>query len=237
MKTAFFQFAAFGELPMRHVFSHAIAFLAFVFLTTAVCAEESIKGVLSKPQLNDTAIDFGKDSLDWVYYGKDVVKKAGGKESFSDPSGGDAVGGDSQMSLSFVGGKPAESASEHREFVYHIGGEVSFTHTLLAEKETVTVYVIGWNAKANVTANVGAAKFSLAGAVLPATDGDGTGQGHSYGILTLTVSGKVGDTLSFNIATNSSGPSTTENGNVGIQAASVAAPAKLDAQKSKDAGK
>ncbi|MDR1145872.1 MAG: PEP-CTERM sorting domain-containing protein [Verrucomicrobiales bacterium] len=85
------------------------------------------------------------------------------------------------------------------------GYTLSLTTTLFAPEETISFYLLNYNAKANLSATLtgadsASAEYSLNDQVLPTLDANasaGTGIGNTFGILTLTVSGNIGDTLTF----------------------------------------
>jgi hypothetical protein len=85
---------------------------------------------------------------------------------------------------------------------------VSITTTLFATNEYLSVYVSGYDDAPDFSATAGSASFALTNVVLPTTgDGNGTGQGHTFGVLKLAVTGTVGDTLTITGATDRTGVS------------------------------
>jgi hypothetical protein len=99
----------------------------------------------------------------------------------------------------------------------------SFATTLLAATEEVRIYLACYDIAPDFQATAGSANFSMTDVVLPTTaDGNGTGEGHTYGILDLQVSGSVGETLTIEGLTDRTGV-TGGNGyaTVGIDGATV----------------
>ena len=85
---------------------------------------------------------------------------------------------------------------------------VSITTTLFATNEYLSVYVFGYDNAPDFSATVGSAGFALTNVVLPTTgDGNGTGEGHTFGVLKLAVNGTVGETLTITEATDITGVS------------------------------
>jgi hypothetical protein len=214
---------------MRKVLKTAALTAAVALMTAASVYGETISGTLTSPVSSSASpININTGATDWAYYGSTAstaITKAGGPGVFSSMSGaGSLIGGDSQTYISYSGGVGGASATARREFNY--GTQLSFTYTLSAASETVSVYVVGYNALADLSATLSGdstATWSLNKALLPySIDGNNTGALHTYGLVNLTISGTVGETLTFTITReNTSGGIT--GGNVGIQAASVVA--------------
>ncbi|HXI69681.1 MAG TPA: TIM-barrel domain-containing protein [Verrucomicrobiae bacterium] len=102
---------------------------------------------------------------------------------------------------------------------------VSITTTLFATNESLSVYISGYDTAPDFSATVGSATFALNNVVLPTTaDGNGTGEGHTYGVLNLAVTGTVGETLTITGTTDRAGV-TGGNGYTTIAFNSVTATA------------
>jgi len=85
---------------------------------------------------------------------------------------------------------------------------VSITTTLFATNEYVSVYIFGYDTVPDFSATVGSANYAVTNVVLPTTaDGNGTGEGHTFGVLKLAVTGIVGETLTITAATDTNGVS------------------------------
>jgi hypothetical protein len=83
---------------------------------------------------------------------------------------------------------------------------VSITTVLFAANENLSVYLSGYDTAPDFSATLGSATYSLNNIVLPTTaDGNGTGQGHTYGVLDLSVSGTIGETLTIESLTDRTG--------------------------------
>lgn len=216
------------------------AFLAasLVLVAGSPASAATITGGLSSPVVYSSVV-ISDGSSDWAYFGvggnpATAIGKAGGPGSFSAVSGANVVGTDSRIFLSYTGGDPGplESITAGKEFVYSGAGDgaaLTFSATILAPDETIQVYLTGYNSRADISASLRlGGSFSLMGAVLPYTDdqdGDGTGEGHTYGLLTLNVAGaSIGDVLTITVANQYAAVSNPAFGSIGVQAATVAVP-------------
>lgn len=207
---------------MRNVSKTSALAFGIVLLVVAGVNGDTITGVLSAPVSSDSSpIDISSGTADWAYYGLHTDftpdTKSGGPASFSNvtTTGSTGLGGDSRTCVSFSGGTPNSSVTAGRNYVYDMNS-VSITHKLLADSETVSFYLVGCATHFDLSATLGSATYSATNLLLPYTDDDV----HYSGILTLTVSGKKGDTLIFTNATNTR---TEDWSSVAIQAASVVA--------------
>jgi len=85
-------------------------------------------------------------------------------------------------------------------------GTVTITTTLFATNEYLSVYISGYDTAPDFRATVGSASYAVTNVVLPTTaDGNGTGEGHTYAILKLAVTGTVGETVTIAGATDRTG--------------------------------
>lgn len=232
---SFLSTLSLGGPVMRKVLGTAVLAASVLLMVAAGAYGETVTGVLSSGSSSPSSpIDISAGTTDWAYYGKqggvtsgsatlfapDV--KSGGAASFSNVTAigktsdwTAGTGDDSQNYLSFSGGTPTASSSADRHFVYTTTSE-SFTHTLLATSETLTIYLTDAGSNpinsVSLTATLGNSTYSAAKVTLPyAYDSS-----HTYGVLALTVSGTVGEVLTFTM-TNEGG----ENSSIGIQAATV----------------
>jgi hypothetical protein len=109
------------------------------------------------------------------------------------------------------------------------GDGIQITSTLFAPTETFQFYLVDYDSKSSLYAslNTGAtsdATYQSLGNVLPNGFGataDGTGTSNTAGLLTLTVTGAVGDVLTFSNRTDITGVSNSSYYNTGIIAADV----------------
>jgi len=129
------------------------------------------------------------------------------------------------MELQFTGGSPTTGATS-TQFVsasQSDGASLTFTATVLAPEQTISIYLVGYNSRADISVTLGGETFLLGDAILPYTnDGDGTGAGHTAGILTLNIGDAVvGDTLTFTVSNEYDGVTDSSFGFIGIQAATV----------------
>jgi hypothetical protein len=204
-------------------------------IVAGMCAGNSraadITGTLTAPTVY-SSVDINAGTTDWAYFGlgggpADIDRKAGGSASFSSISNGFSVGTDSRIFLSYSGGTPTASVTDERNFVFPTQsaiGSLSFYTTLFSPDETIQIYLAGYDSRGDFTASLSSgATFSLTDQVLPySDDGDGTGQDHTYGLLTLTVTGAaVNDVLTFTSSNNYANVSDTAFGSIGIQAATA----------------
>ncbi|MDR1305855.1 MAG: PEP-CTERM sorting domain-containing protein [Verrucomicrobiales bacterium] len=102
---------------------------------------------------------------------------------------------------------------------------LSLTTVLFAPEETISFYLLNYNSKSNFSVTLNgtdgvSAEYSLNGQVLPThnPNADDTGAGNTFGILTLTVSGNIGDTLTFRNEIETLDVSAISDCNVGIAA-------------------
>jgi hypothetical protein len=85
-------------------------------------------------------------------------------------------------------------------------GTVSITTTLFAANENLSVYMSDYDTAPDFSVTLGSATFTLNNIVLPTTvDGNGTGEGHTYGVLDLSVSGSIGETVTIESLTDRAG--------------------------------
>lgn len=197
----------------------------------ALHAAATITGGLGIPTTYSN-VDVSVGVTDWAYFGRGgsagaIDRKAGGPASFSALTGGSAVGTDSRMFLGFSGGSPTPSHTTGTEFVLPVqadGSSLSFTSTVLGVSQTIQVYLVGYDSRADISVSLASGgSFSLENALLPySDDGDGTGNAHTSGLLTLNVSGAtLGDVLTFSVSNEYDGVSDASFGFIGIQAATV----------------
>ena len=123
------------------------------------------------------------------------------------------TGSDSTYNLvTYNNGTTSTTASPNYSLAQDPSGSsvatVSITTTLFATNEFLSVYVSGYDDAPDFSATLGSASFALNNVVLPTTsDGDGTGQGHTFGVLKLAVTGTVGETLTITGSTDRTGVS------------------------------
>ena len=208
------------------------AFLALAVtfpLVTAVKAD-SISGYMASAPTN---VNLNLSSA-YAYYGASTTPA-------TDPSniayfsvmerhgGGDGFGNDLQFNLTTYNNgttSGANSPNYSRETLAN-GASLpmtqSFTNTLFATNEYVSVYVFSYDDKPDFLATIGSASFALTNILLPSTIDsiNNTGQGHRYGMLNLAVTGTVGETLIIKEAANTNGVSDTSFSTIGISAATL----------------
>lgn len=212
----------------RHSVLFPIA-LACAFPTFTQAA--TITGSISSPTVY-SSVDISTGVTDWAYFGlggnvATIDRKSGGPASFSAVTGGSFVGGDSRMFLGFTGGAPTPSLTTGRDFVSPTqadGSSLSFTYTVQAEDQTIQIYLVGYNSRADISVSLASGgSYSLEDQVLPYTDdGDATGSGHHAGLLTLDLNDAlVGDVLTFTVSNEYDGVADPSFGFIGIQAVTV----------------
>lgn len=139
---------------------------------------------------------------------------------------------DSEDYISCRGGNSGSSFAACRDFCYVVGDHktIEFTHLLLAPTETVEVYLVSFDAKTNLVAQLeNGPRYRADGVILgnyydPWKDGDGTGSGHGYAILRLRVHGRIGQLLTVKATVDTAGVKRKDYGNVGFQAVRVTFP-------------
>lgn len=215
-------------------FSRSTALLPFALglAFSAAAGAATITGSLGTPVTGAPQLISTTEVADWAYFGHGVdslpttIDRAdNGPASFSAISGGALIGGDSRMQLQFTGGAPTTGAIS-TQFVFPNqadGASLSFTASILAPEQTISIYLVGYNSRADISVTIGSETFSLADAILPYTnDGDGSGSGHTAGLLTLNIGDAVvGDTLTFTVSNEYDGVTDSSYGFIGIQAATV----------------
>jgi alpha-glucosidase len=203
----------------------------------------SVTGAIVAPPASSphSPINLGKAAADWAYFdyfagnrsifehkmlGPNSVTRAqlgGGQQANTST--------DSQDYISFSDGTPVKSQRSLRSFAYTAGNGrgIEFKHILLAKHEVVTVYLTSFDAKVDLSAQLGTKVLFRKRAVVlgdyydPQKDGDGTGSGHGYAVLKLDVHGAVGDALTVRASVDLTGVKHRQYASVGIQAAAVVA--------------
>ncbi|MGC8625450.1 MAG: TIM-barrel domain-containing protein [Phycisphaerae bacterium] len=201
----------------------------------------AISGALSSPPASAenqaTPINISHGAAAWVYYGYNgnadgAIFSPGNVANFSPLTG---IPG-----LSSAGGYiwltfHKAPAGPSTDFVFDQapaaganGNSLSFQTMLIAPSETLKLYLVSFDSKANLAATLNSGgSFSKIGVVLPYSapnDGDGTGSGHGYGVLTLRVKGKIGEVLTFTDTNDIHGVKKPALSNIGIQAVRITIP-------------
>jgi hypothetical protein len=169
---------------------------------------------------------------DWEYFQPtgipgDGSAAATGPHSISVLPGYAGTGNDSQSYINFSGGDGAAlNTVTNQHFSYTFTGQTfSFTHTLFAPVETVTIWYCFYNNAVDLnvsSSDPNSTPLSLYDYAFPYNpDGDGTGENHSYGALTYLITGVVGDVITFNDTPDSGGVSNGGGGSGGVQAVSA----------------
>ena len=112
--------------------------------------------------------------------------------------------------LSFSGGTPDASAIADSSTLYSYGEK--FTQTLFGPSETVQIYLMNYITNCNLSASLssGGTSYSVANTAM-------SGGTNETGLLTLNVTGSIGDILTF----SDTAVSPSGNNSVNIQAASA----------------
>lgn len=195
----------------------------------------TITGTLAAAPSSSAAgpIDISTGASDWVYYGLSAsgtvspitpATMSGGPNSFGALTGNDLVDGYFSSSttiqpatglnfLSFSGGTTVSSdTSNIYAYSSFTPSSFSFTQTLLGTSETMNVYLNDYNANHDISASLSSGgSYTNADATLP--------QSGIAGVLTLSITGSPGDTLTF----TDTGVSTGSFANIGIQGVTVTA--------------
>lgn len=203
---------------------------------------------------NYTPINIATGASAWVYYGYTdqgsyTAGSSGGGmmntdtnnaaafsslnfNTNSSQTGGGLSGSTGWMELTYPGASPSSSTAFIFDQAPPSGSNTNnfyFTTNLIAPSETLNLYLITYDSKSNISATLpDGGSFTADGVVLPyspASDTDGTGTGHGYGILSLHITGgTVGETLTFTDTNYITGVNNDSYSNVGIQAANVVVP-------------
>jgi hypothetical protein len=116
--------------------------------------------------------------------------------------------------LSFSGGTPDASATADQNSWY--AGAMQLTQTLIAPSETVRLYLRNYVTNSTFSATLSSGgSYSATNVALPTTGNS------SFGLLTLNITGSVGDVLTFTDYAQASAIHANGNASVDIQAASV----------------
>ena len=94
----------------------------------------------------------------------------------------------------------------------------SLTTKLIAPTESLRIYLTAFQSNSDFSATLGSGGSYTANDVALPTN---LGTAPAYGILTLDITGNIGDMLTF---TDTGVATTSNNGNIGIQAADVVVP-------------
>ncbi len=226
-----------------------VACLGANFMAAGLAQAATIKGSTAPPMTAPGwPLNISRNAVDWVYYGYNgqaagITTAAGNPAHFSRLRGkilGCWVPGYG-VYLKFPGAKtPATSfVFENGPYTANGGGggkranRLSFTSTLIAPSETLTIFLTSFNCSSKISVALRANRNSPAIAqwadttVLSCNANPGNdGSGPDTAVLTLTIhGGHKGDLLEFTDQPDLAGVATTQFNNVGIQAASVALPA------------
>lgn len=208
---------------------------ASIILPVTSANAGTITGTLAAAPSSSAAspIDISSGASDWVYYGLSAsgtvspitpATMAGGPNSFGALTGNDLVDGYFSSSttiqpatglnfLSFSGGTTVSSdTSNIYAYSSFTPSSFSFTQTLLGASETMNVYLNDYNANHDISASLSSGgSYTNTDATLP--------QSGIAGVLTLSITGSPGDTLTF----TDTGVSTGSFANIGIQGVTVTA--------------
>ena len=223
--------------------AHVARLILASFPTAGTAASGTISGTISSPpasaQHKAVAINISRGAAAWAYYG------------YHSHASGAIFSPGNAANLTPLTGNPGLSSAHgyiwltfHKapigpstDFVFDQapaaganGNSLSFQTMLLAPSETLRVYLVSFDSKANLSATLSSGgSYSKTGVVLPYSaphDGDGTGSGHGYGILTLHIKGRVGEVLTFTDTNDIRGVKKPALSNVGIQAVRITIPDK-----------
>jgi hypothetical protein len=223
--------------------------------TTLACLDvhaQTITGSLSAAPSGPVLLN---QSDSFAFYGDGIADDVQTDDSniagFTQFNEGDGHGSPSSQSSPGVGSAILSTYSNQTSSAVASSGfsenasALEFQSTLFAPTETFSIYLSNYQTAFDFTATDlsgghpggghpggghpgGGGGFVLTDLALPtSSDGDGTGQNDSYGVLTLTVTGAIGDIIDFE--DDADGGGVTANGLdatpfVGINAVSVDAP-------------
>ena len=210
------------------------AVVAMTGLLAGPVSASTITGSFSSPPASSlsssTPIDLSSGAAAWAYYGYSSVTSMNTDPSnsasftsliFARVGTGGAIysiGSSRTTGSVYVTFAGAPSPSSY--FVYdqpNSGSTYYFSLTtqLIAPAEALKVYLISYESNSDISATLSSGgSYTASNVALP----DNLGTSHGYGVLTLDITGNIGDTLTF----KDTGVSTGSGGNIGIQAADVA---------------
>ncbi len=216
----------------------ALAAVAGALAVGSVALPTAAAGTISAtlvglPSSSTSPVDISTGATDWIYYygvtnPATADYKAPGPTSFSTtltPETVPASGGDgpyfsglgpttTNLYLSFSGGTPDASATADQNSWY--AGAMQLTQTLIAPSETVRLYLRNYVTNSTFSATLSSGgSYSATNVALPTTGNS------SFGLLTLNITGSVGDVLTFTDYAQASAIHANGNASVDIQAASV----------------
>ncbi|GEM_PF-704324 len=208
----------------------------------------AVSGTISAPPASathrNTPINISHDAAAWAYYGYhgdagSALFSHGNAASLTPLTGNPGLSSASgYVWLTFhhaAAGPSTDFVFDQAPAAGASGNSLSFQTMLMAPSETLTVYLVSFDSKADLSATLSSGGgFSRTGVVLPYSapnDGDGTGSGHGYGILTLKVHGRVGEVLVFTDTNNIHGVKDPQLSNVGIQAVRITLPGAKNNKK------
>ena len=184
-------------------------------------------------------IDLSKGTSDWAYFDyfshhrSTFEHKAKGVYSIEPAKLGSgqppSTSTDSRNYIGFSNGAPNKALRSLQSFAYAGGNHqaIEFKHVMLAQYESVRVYLTSFDAKTDLSVKLGSKVLFRKRAVVlgkyydPQKDGDGTGSGHGYAVLELEVHGAVGDLLTVQASVDLRGVKHQKYGSVGFQAVAV----------------
>ena len=223
--------------------SFLAAWIGSTFVAAGSTQAATVKGAITQPiTVSLWPLNISNGKADWVYYGFNhqatgVNTAADNTAHFSRLRGkilscwAPGYG----VYLKFTGVKaPGTSfVFENGPYTANGGGggqhanRLSFTSTLIAPSETLTVFLTSFDCKSKISVTLREDKTSPVIAEWDDTTAlsGNDGSGPATGVLTLTIrGGHKGDFLEFTDQPNLAGVASTRFNNVGIQAADVSLP-------------
>ena len=208
--------------------------MALVATALPSASAGTISATLTRlPTSQTSPVDISAGATDWIYYygvttPSQADYKSPGPTSFSTtltPETVPASGGygpytsglgqtTTNLYLSFSGGTPDSSATADQNSWYAMA--MQMTQTLLAPSEIVKLYLRNYVTNSTFSATLSSGgSYSATNVPLPTTGNS------SFGLLTLNITGAVGDVLTFTDYAQASAIHANGNASVDIQAASA----------------
>ncbi len=227
---------------LNRVLSAGLFAVAFPAIASAASINEDSLSALSSPSVNlssSTAFAYyGDNSATGTLYTPGIdtspttdVGNLGNFTAFTTFGGAVAEeSNDNFIQISYAsgaGGSNPSSETNATNFDFgYIAGGFSLTSTLFAPTETFSIYLQDYDTTSDFTASLNDAAnttLSLNNQVLFGGTDD-TGSGNSTGVLTFTVTGDIGDVLTFTEAADFTGVNQPGSGNVGLDAVTIDIP-------------
>ncbi len=223
--------------------AHVARLILASFHNTGTAEPGAVSGTISSPPASAlhraAAINISHGAAAWAYYGYNgnadgAIFSSSNAANFTPLTGNPGLSSaNGYIWLTFhkaPAGPSTDFVFDQAPTAGANGNSLSFQTILMAPSETLRVYLVSFDSKADLSATLSSGgSYNKIDVVLPYSapkDGDGTGSGHGYGILTLHVKGKTGEVLTFMVTNDIHGVKKPALSNIGIQAVRITIPHK-----------